>query len=77
MAGVMASFAGLGDIIMAEPKALYRLYRAAGHRADHQAEIACWLSAFGVSAGTRPDRHDSPPQKYEGDLSGRLIDYLS
>ena len=38
--GVTASFAMLGDINIAEPKALIGFARPQGHRADHQAETS-------------------------------------
>ena len=48
--GVTASFAMLGDIILAEPGALIGFAGPPGHRTDHRTEAAGGLSAGGIPA---------------------------
>jgi acetyl-CoA carboxylase, carboxyl transferase, beta subunit len=59
--GVSASFAMLGDINIAEPKALDRLRRSARDRADRAREAARRLPALGVPARARRHRPDLRP----------------
>ena len=51
--GVTASFAMLGDIILAEPGALHRFCGTPCHRADHRAEAAGRFPESGVPCGAR------------------------
>ena len=55
--GVTASFAMLGDLIIAEPSALIGFAGPARDRADHPAEAARRLPAQRVPARPRHDRH--------------------
>ena len=58
MGGIMASFAGVGDVIIAEPKALIGF---AGPRVVEQTiqpKITFRFSAFGIFIGSWHDRHD-------------------
>ena len=48
--GVTASFAMLGDIILAEPGALIGLARSQSHRADDPSETSGRVPAVGVSS---------------------------
>lgn len=51
--GVTASFASLGDIILAEPESLDRLCRTEGHRADHRGITARRFSASRIFERSR------------------------
>lgn len=53
MAGIMASFAGVGDIIIAEPKALIGFTGPRGDRTNHPPEAARGISTLGIFAGAR------------------------
>ena len=60
MGGIMASFAGVGDVIIAEPKALIGF---AGPRVVEQTirqKLPSGLSTFGIFIGPRHDRYDRP-----------------
>ena len=59
--GVTASFAGLGDVMLAEPGALVGFARTESHRADHQAEAAARHPARRVPVGARHDRQGRAP----------------
>ena len=63
--GVMASFAMLGDIILAEPGALDRICRTACDRADDPSEAAKRIPASGVSTGTRVCGQDCKKRRNE------------
>ena len=65
--GVTASFAMLGDLNIAEPKAPDRLRRAARHRADHPPEAAGRLPAHRVPARARHGRHGRRSPRDEND----------
>ena len=66
--GVTASFASLGDIILAEPGGLNRLCRAPGDSADHRRDPAGGLPAGGVPGGARLCGRGGPPGGAPGDL---------
>ena len=51
--GVTASFASLGDIILAEPGALIGFRRSPGDPADHRRDTAGGLPAGGIPGGAR------------------------
>ena len=55
-------FALLGDVILAEPKALIGFAGPARDRADHPPEAARGLPALRVPARARHDRRHRPPQ---------------
>lgn len=65
--GVTASFASLGDIILAEPGGAHRLCRAPGHSADHRRNSAGGLPAGRVSGRARFCRCSGPPLSDAGD----------
>ncbi|MFQ9393262.1 MAG: acetyl-CoA carboxylase carboxyl transferase subunit alpha [Lachnospiraceae bacterium] len=67
--GVTASFAMLGDIILAEPGAPDRLCRSSGYRADHRPEAPGGLPELGVSPGARFPRRDYGEERDEGDTA--------
>ena len=59
-AGVLASFARLGDVIVAEPGALLVVHRAARRPADDAGEAARRLRPRRVQLPLRPHRRDRP-----------------
>jgi hypothetical protein len=61
-AGVLASYASLGDVIVAEPKALVGFAGAARHPPDHRRGSAARLPARRVRAGEGLRGPDHPPQ---------------
>ncbi len=60
--GVTASFAMLGDVIIAEPGAVIGFAGAAHHRRDDQGGTARRLPDLRIHAGARLRGHDRPPQ---------------
>ena len=62
-AGVMASFASLGDVIMAEPEQHDRFRRPARDQGNDAPGFAGRFSDRRVPGGTRPDRSDRASQK--------------
>ena len=60
MAGVMASFATLGDVIIAEPEALIGFAGPRVIKDTTQQDLPRGLSNFGIPARPRPDRQDPP-----------------
>ena len=69
--GVTASFAMLGDIILAEPGALIG-FAGPRHRADDRAEVAGGLPACGVPVGARLCGRYCGAQGLEDDLISHL-----
>ncbi len=67
--GVTASFAMLGDVNIAEPKALIGFAGPARDRADHPSEAARGIPAQRVPAGARDARHDRRSSRDEGHRS--------
>ena len=61
MGGVSASFAMIGDVVIAEPERADRLRRPARHRADGARDAARRLPARRVPAREGRDRHDRRP----------------
>jgi|GEM_PF-885088 len=59
--GVSASYATLGDVIIAEPRRAHRLCRTAGDQGNDQADASAGVSKRGVPAAARPDRPDRQP----------------
>ncbi len=51
--GVTASFAMLGDIILAEPESADRFCRSQSDRTDHRTKASQRLPESGISSGTR------------------------
>ncbi len=60
--GVTASFASLGDIILAETRRFDWLCRAPGDPADHRRDFAGGLPALGISDGARLCGRRGAPQ---------------
>jgi acetyl-CoA carboxylase carboxyl transferase subunit beta len=63
--GVTASFAMLGDVILAEPKALVAFAGPPGDRTDHSANLAPGFPAIRVPSETRHGRHGGRPGPLE------------
>ena len=62
-AGVMASFAPLGDVTIAEPKEHDRFRRTTRDQGNDSPGSARKISDCRISRGTRLDRHDRAPEK--------------
>ena len=73
--GVTASFAMLGDVNIAEPKALIGFAGSARHRADDPPEAARGLSAQRVPARARHARPDRRSARAQGRRSGVFFDF--
>ena len=61
--GVTASFASLGDVILAEPGAQIGFVGPARHRADHRRRAAQGLAPCGDAAARRIDRSGGQARK--------------
>ena len=69
--GVTASFAVLGDVVLAEPGALIGFAGPARHRADHPAEAAQGLPDRRVPARARHDRRGRARRELQGPRRAR------
>ena len=72
-AGVLASFASLGDVTVAEPGALHLLHRPARRAADDPREAARRLRARRVEPALRPPRRASSRGPSCAATSARLL----
>ena len=61
--GVSASFAMVGDVTIAEPGAIDRLCRRAGHRGDDPRKAAGGVSARRIPLRSRHGRHGRPARR--------------
>jgi acetyl-CoA carboxylase carboxyl transferase subunit beta len=73
--GVTASFAMLGDLIIAEPRALIGFAGSQSDRTDNSPKAAERLSALRVSSGSRNDRCD-PGSPRDASFLIKSLDFM-